>query len=297
MKKLNLFLLLQLTVGITQAQDNLFAVYSIKGNVSVVDNKVETKAKVGTLLDGNEIIKVGPGSFATLICNETRMFSLNKAGNYSTESLKDSCKTGSSSLSANYMKYVWNEMTKSKGSPEKNRKNYMANVGAVSRSINNVWIDPKLDTVYYVSGTIPLSWKSYTDADDFEFKLYDAETNNLILSKTTKKKHIDIADLLDKIQPGKAYHWSAMIKGESNDEKKYFAYHSKEQYNDFFNSIKNSPAPESEAEKEFRLGFILEEAHYIAEAYTHYYKATQLAPGNTLYRFVFMSFKKDYEIK
>lgn len=297
MKKINLLLLIQLVALISFSQNNLFVVYSIKGNISVIDNQVESKAKVGTLLDGNEVIKIGPGSFATLICNETRMFSLNKAGSYSTESLKDSCKANNSSISANYMKYVWNEMTKSKGSPEKNRKNYMANVGAVSRSINNVWIDPKLDTVYYVSGTVPLSWKSYTDADEFEFKLFDAETNNQIFSKTTKKKHIDIADLLGKIQPGKAYHWSAMIKGENNEEKKYLAYHTKEKFTEFYNTINNSPVPESDAEKEFRLGFTMEEAHYIAEAYNHYFKATQLAPANPLYRFVFMSFKKDYEIK
>jgi len=297
MKKLNLLLLAMLfTLGI-MAQDNLFAVYSIKGNVSVIENKVETKAKVGTLIDGNEIIKVGPGSFATIICNETRMFSLSKPGNYTTESLKDSCKSTNKSVSANYMKYVWSEMTKSKGSPEKNRKNYMANVGAVSRSISNVWIDPRLDTVNYISGTVPLSWKSYTDAEDFEFKLFDASNNSLVLSKTTKKKHIDISELLGKIQPGKSYHWSAMIKGEENDELKVLNYQTKEQYTEYFNGIKNSATPESESEKEFRLGFVLEEAHYVAEAYNHYLKATQLAPTNPTYRFVFMSFKKDYEIK
>jgi hypothetical protein len=47
----------------------------------------------------------------------------------------------------------------------------------------------------------------------------------------------------------------------------------------------------------FRLGFVLEENHYIAEAYNHYLKATQLDPTNSLYRFTFMSFKKDFEIK
>ena len=298
MKKLTILFLPLLFCSLVHSQENLFVVYSIKGNVSVTENKVETKAKVGTLINGDASIKVGAGSFATIICNETRMFSLSKAGNYSTASLKDSCKGNNSTVSANYMKYVWNELTKSKGTPEKNRKNYMANVGAVSRSINNVWIDPKLDTVNYVSGTIPLSWKSYTDAEEFEFRLYDATNNNsLVTSKTTKKKHIDISDLLEKMEPGKSYHWSAMIKGEENEEKKYITYWTKEKYTEYYNSIKNAPAAESEAEKQFRLGFVLEEAHFTAEAFNHYQKATQLAPDNTLYRFVFMSFKKDFEIK
>ena len=296
MKKV-IFIPVLLIALASAAQNNMFVVYSIKGTVSVIENKAETKAKIGTILDGDETIKVGPGSFATLICNETKAFSLNKAGNYSTASLKDSCKISGGSVSSNYMKYVWSEMTKSKGTPEKNRKNFMANVGAVSRGINNVWIDPRLDTINYVSGTVPLSWKSYTDAEEFEFKLYDDGGSNALMSKIVKKKHINISDILKTIQPGKSYKWTAMIKGEpDNEDKKYLHYVPKDEYARFYNSIKNE-ATETEAEKNFRLGFILEENHYLAEAFNHYMKATQLDPANSLYRFTFMSFKKDYEIK
>jgi hypothetical protein len=297
MKKAIFIPVLLFTLGSAAQNNNMFVVYSVKGTVSVIENKAETKAKIGTILDGDETIKVGAGSFATLICNETRAFSLNKAGNYSMTSLKDSCKISSGSVSSNYMKYVWSEMTKSKGTPEKNRKNFMSNVGAVSRGINNVWIDPKLDTINYVSGTLPLSWKSYTDAEEFEFKLYDDAGTNVLMSKTVKKKHVEIADILKLIQPGKSYKWTAMVKGEpDNEDKKYFHYVPKEEYTSFYTSIKNE-ATETEAEKNFRLGFVLEENHYVAEAYNHYMKATQLDPSNSLYRFTFMSFKKDYEIK
>jgi len=297
MKKI-IFLFSAFIAFAATAQNNMFVVYSLKGTVTVVENKVETKAKIGTLLDGDETIKIGAGSFATLICNETKMFTLSKSGNYTVGSLKDSCKENSSSFSANYVKYMWSEFTKAHGSPEKNRKNYMANVGAVSRGVNNVWIDPRLDTINYVSGTVPLSWKSYTDTEEFEFKLYDETKNNTLLSKTVKKKHLDISELLKTIQPGKTYHWTAMIKGEpDNEDKKVLHYATKEEYNDFYSHIKNNEAAETEAEKTFRLGFILEENHYLAEAYNHYMKATQLDPTNPLYRFTFMSFKKDYEIK
>ena len=298
MKKLFIPFLSMFFFGSVLAQENLFVVYSIKGAVSIVDNKVETKAKIGTIVNGNASIRVGAGSFATLICNEKRMFSLSKAGNYAAASLKDSCTGTSTSVSANYMKYIWNELTKSKGSPEKNRKYYMANVGAVSRGgINNVWIDPKLDTVNYVSGTIPLSWKSYTDAEEFDFKLY-GENKTAILTKTVKKKHIDVSELLKTIQVGKVYYWTAFIKGEpDNEDVKVLQYISKETYTNFYNKIKTHDPAETEAEQNFRLGFALEEAHYLAESYNHYKKATDFAPDNPMYRFVFMSFKKDYEIK
>lgn len=298
MKKLILSFSALLLAWNISAQVNKFVVYSMKGNVSIVENNTESKAMIGTMIGSPATIKIAAGSFATIICNEKNMFTLSKSGNYNTANLADSCKGTNSSVSANYMKYIWNELTKSKGSPEKNRKAYMANVGAVSRSINNVWIDPKLDTINYVSGTIPLSWKSYTDAEEFEFQLFsDKNSVSPIYDKTTKKKHVDFADILKQIQPGNTYYWTAMIKGESNEERKYIRYWTKDEYNEYFKSIKNSGASETEAESQFRLGFILEEAHFLAEAYNHYLKATQLSPDNSLYRYTFMSFKKDHEIK
>ena len=61
--------------------------------------------------------------------------------------------------------------------------------------------------------------------------------------------------------------------------------------------IKKTDAAETDAEMNFRLGFVLEEKHYLTEAFNHYLKATQLDATNPLYRFTFMSFKKDFEIK
>ena len=298
MKQLFFIASLFFTAGIN-AQNNMFVVYSIKGNVSVVENKIETKAKIGTILDGDETIKVGTGSFATLICNETKAFSLSKAGNYTTASLKDSCKLASGSVSSNYMKYVWNEMTKPKGSPEKNRKDFMSNVGATSRGgINNVWVDPRLDSVNYVSGTIPLSWKCFVDTKEFEFRLYDESKTNVIFKKDVKKKHVDISDILKLLQLGKTYYWNATVKGEpENEARHYLHYVPKEKYQSFFTTIKSTDAAESDAEMNFRHAFVLEENHYLAEAYNHYLKATQLDATNSFYRSTFMSFKKDFEIK
>ena len=299
MKKIIYFFLVAFFPFFMSAQENMFVVYSVKGTVSIVENKVETKAKIGTILNGNSSVKVAPGSFATLLCNETRMFSLNKAGSYSTASLKDSCKTNNSSVSANYMKYIWSELTKSKGTPEKNRKAYMSNVGAVGRGdINNVWVDPRLDSVNYVSGTIPLSWKCFVETDEFEFRLYDETKTNVIYSNNVKKKHVDIADISKMLQPGKVYYWNATVTGEpENTARHYLRYVPKEEYQTFFNTYKKTGAAETDAEMNFRLGFVLEENHYLTEAFNHYLKATQLDPTNSLYRFTFMSFKKDFEIK
>lgn len=299
MKKFSFLIILSLFTCAVVAQENNFLLYSFKGNVSVVENKVESKAKVGKSLNSSATIKITSGSMATLICNEVAMFTLNKPGTYSLNMFGDSCKVSSNSVSANYVKYVWAQMTKSSGSPGSNRKAYMNTVGAVSRSINNIWIDPRLDTINYSGGDFPLSWKSYAEAKDFEFLLYNA--NNIstpFFTTFVSKLKIPITDIISKIKPGSSYYWTAAVKGEENDEIKVFNYVTKETFNSVLENIKNQGAAfEGPAEEAYRIAFMLEDAHYLSEAYQYYSKAATLDPTNALYRSTLMSFKKDYEIK
>ena len=299
MKKLFFIITLSFFTVTSFAQSNNFLLYSFKGNVSVVENKVESKAKVGKSLANTASIKVPAGSMVTLICNEAAMFTLNKPGTYALNIFGDSCKVSSSSVSANYVKYVWAQMTKPTGSAGSNRKAYMNTVGAVSRSINNVWIDPRLDTINYSGGDFPLSWKSFAEAKDFEFLLYNSDniTTPFFTTYVSKLK-IPIADISSKIKPGNSYFWTAAIKGEENDEVKVFNYVTKETFNAVVDDIKKQAAAyEAPAEQAYRIAFMLEDAHYLSEAYQYYMKAATTDPTNALYRSTLMSFKKDYEIK
>ncbi|HKB43291.1 MAG TPA: hypothetical protein VKC90_02845 [Chitinophagaceae bacterium] len=300
MKKI-LFLIYLFFIAVAiNAQDNSFLIYSVKGNVSVVENKIESKAKIGKIITGNTSLKLADGSVATLICNEAAMFTIKKAGSYTLSQFKDSCETHSSSVSANYVKYVWNQMTAGhEGSPGSNRKAFMSTVGAVSRSVNNIWIDPRLDTINYSNGDFPLSWKSYADAKDFEFSLYTSPDGGTPLYKNTlSKMKISIPSFASRLKPGNTYYWTSAVKGETNDEIKVLNYVEKPVYEMVLNKLKaEGPAYESDAEQAYRTAFGLEDARYLSEAYQYYLRAATLKPDMPLYRSTLMSFKKDYEIK
>jgi len=266
------------------AQDNSFLLYSFKGNVSVIENKIETKAKIGKIMNSTAVLKLSDGGIATLICNEAAMFTIKKTGSYSLGQFKDSCAVSSSSVSANYVKYVWNQMTShGEGSPGSNRKMFMSTVGAVSRSVNNIWIDPRLDTVNFVSGDFPLSWKSYADAKEFEFLLYkNSPTGTPHYKTVTKKMKVPLSTITSQLQTGNTYYWTSAIKGEQNDELKVINYISKENFENMLNGMKSSgTAYESEAEQAYRIAFMLEDAHYLADAYKYYLKAATLKPDTT----------------
>ena len=299
MKKFSSLLILVLATVIAFSQENSFMVYSFKGNVSVVENKTESKAKIGRLLNNAATVKVANGGMVTLICNQNAMFTFRKAGTYQLSQYGDSCQVSTSSVSANYVKYVWAQMTKSSGSPGSDRKKFMNTVGAVSRSINNIWIDPRLDTVNYAGGDFPLSWKSYADAKEFDFFLYNTSTpENAAYKTTVTKLKIPIVNFATKLKPGNTYYWTAAVKGEENPELKVLNYVTKDAFAETMKTLKASTgAFENAAEEAYRIAFLLEDAHYLSEAYQYYVKAATLAPDVPLYRSTLMSFKKDYEIK
>jgi hypothetical protein len=300
MMKKFLFLVLVGCFTMAASAQNDFLLYSFKGNVSVVENNVEAKAKVGKPLTGAATVKVAAGASVTMICNGAAMFTLVKPGTYPLNRFGDSCKVSSNSVSANYVKYVWASMTKSTGSAGTNRTAYMNTLGASPRGMNNVWIDSKLDTVNYVGGSeFPLSWKSYAEAKEFEFSLYTNENiSTPIHTAFVNKLKIPIANFANKMKAGNSYYWTAAIKGEVNDELKVLNYVTKETFAAVLDAIKNQGAAfEAPAEQAYRIAFMLEDAHYLSEAYQYYTKAATLDPTNVLYRSTLMSFKKDYEIK
>jgi hypothetical protein len=298
MKKFHLFFILLAVSCIASAQSS-FLVYSFKGTVNTIEGGAETKAKVGKVMNSSGTIKVAAASAVTLICNEAAMFTITKAGTYKLSSFGDSCAVSKSSVSANYVKYVWAQMTKPSGSAGSNRKAYMNNVGAVTRSINNIWVDPRLDTVNYSGGDFPLSWKSYSEAKDFVFMLFNSsDIIEPFYTTTVNKLKIPIPSFTSRMKAGESYYWISAIKGEENEERKVLNYVKKETYDALLNEMKKQAAGfEAPAEQAYRLGFMLEDAHYLSEAYQHYMKAASLDPSNPLYRSTLMSFKKDYEIK
>lgn len=281
-----------------QAQES-FLIYSIKGNVQVEENTKKVKAKIGDLLGNTTRLTLPANTTVTLICNQASLITINKQGTYPLSGFKDQCNEKSASISSNYLKYVWTQLTQKPGSPEKNRKLFMNNVGAVSRNVNNVWIDPRLDTLYYTSGNFPLSWKSYADADDFEWMVFDAAKDSKpLFSVSTKNQFVNMAEISSQLQKGKSYYWTAAIKGQQNSERKVVQLWEKRNFEELLKTL-SAPedAYEHDAARYFRQAFLLEQAHFLAEAYTYYQKAAALQPQMELYSTTLKAFKKDYNIQ
>ena len=299
MKQITFFLLILLTGSISSAQNpNQFLVYSVKGSVSVVENNKTGKAQIGKLLNDKSKITVGANSLVSIICNENSLFSITKAGTYDMSQFKDSCLYNKSSITSNYLKFIWNQLTTPKGSPEKNRKSYMNNVGAVSRTNISIWIDSRFDTINFHSDSFPVSWKCYSDADEFSFNIFDDEKDGkTVFQKTVNKTSIPIGDFVSKLQPNKPYYWQILVKNEEPEERKVIYVWDDASFNKLVANIRTAQSgAETAAEENFRIGFMLESARFYADAYRYYQKAAQLNPELELYKKTLEAFRKDYAI-
>jgi hypothetical protein len=299
MKKFYFILCMAILAKASSGQNN-FMIYSFKGTVTVNDAGTSGPAKIGKMLSNAASVNVGAASVVTLICNQANMFTISKSGNYAMTRYNDSCKIKANSVSANYVKYFWDQMTaKDEGTPGSNRKAFMNTVGAVSRSVNDIWIDTRLDTINFVSGDFTLRWKSYSEAKEFTFMLYNStDISTPAFTSNLLKQKVQISDFKKLMTVGKSYYWTASVKGGENDELKVINYVSKETLDNLVSNLKSKAGGfEAPAEQAYRLGFMLEDAHYLADAYQYYQQAANLDSSNVLFRSTLMSFKKDYELK
>ncbi len=295
MKHIHLLLLLTICSVATQAQKaNSFLIYSVKGSVSVIEDSKGAKAQIGKLLNDKSKLTVGSNSLVSIICNEASLFSIIKPGTYTMSDFKDSCLSNKSSITSNYLKFIWNQLTTPKGAPEKNRKSYMNNVGAVSRTNISIWID----TINYYSGSFPVSWKSYSDAEEFTFDIYEeADGTKPIFQKVVKKTMVPISDFSSKLKKGTPYYWQVNVKNEDPEKRKVIYIWDKASFENLLTQIRGAEqGTETEAEKNFRMGFLLESARFYSDAYGYYQKAAQLNPELELYKKTLEAFRKDYAI-
>ena len=299
MRHIHLLLLLSICSVATQAQKaNSFLIYSVKGSVSVTEDGKGTKAQIGKLLTDKSKLIVGSNSLVSIICNEASLFSIIKAGTYTMSDFKDSCLSNKSSITSNYLKFIWNQLTTPKGAPEKNRKSYMNNVGAVSRGNISIWIDSRLDTINYFAGSFPVSWKSYSDAEEFSFEVFDESTGGKpVFQKTVKKTTVPISEFASKLKKGTPYYWQINVKNEDPEKRKVIFIWDKASYEKLIAQLRSAEkGTETEAEKNFRMGFMLESARFYSDAYGYYQKAAQLNPELELYKKTLEAFRKDYAI-
>lgn len=279
--KLFFTLLLFVTGAVCRAADISFVVYQSKGMVTKTSSKLLLNK--GDKLYLHEMLAIGEQSNVILICSNYKIIQITKKGNYAIRSLLSQCSKNASTYTSSYFKYVWAQLTHPHGSPDKSPEEYMQNVGAVSRGCNTVSTNIKLDTLNYLSGTLPIYWHSaYKNP---ECRIYDVPTDGGPLKKTSliKEQPVLTAQVFKSLQPGE-YYWQITEADGSSCERNYLKIWAAAEYKKEINRMLKMVPITSAAETAFIKGFVMEENHFMAEALIYYGQAAKANSKNSLYK-------------
>lgn len=299
MRKIFFILLIGLHVTGVAAQE-FFIVYSVKGNVTVIADKKESKARIGNRIAPDAMIRVPAAAAITLICDGGGTISITEQGDYDLIPY-DHCDKSGDTLFANYTKFFLAQFVKDTTTKWiKQRKEYFPKYAVfIGHMHEPVWTNWLFETVNYSGkGNFPLSWENMADDKKTRFSLYKSDDiSRPYYDTVVRQSQISIQSFIRKIKPGSSVYWGLSLPDEESDMLKVFNYVSAKTYDSLLTSIRElKPSFEGPAEEAFRIAFMLESEHYFAEAYTYYKKAVTLAPANKIYGSTLMAFKKDYEI-
>lgn len=285
-------ILLSCMLQIVHANDISFVVYHVKGNVSKTGSK--QLLKKGDQLFAKDVLMLKDASNAVLICSNYKIIQLNKKGSFAVTGLSQQCNKSSASYSSSYFKYVWNELTHTKGKPEKKPGDFMKNVGAVSRGCADVLFGMKTDTMQLsVDSKLQLYFKTFYN------NAYAAVYPELYDGAPLQKKAVNNIDsiqmgVLFKLLESGSYYWQIVAADGTSCERNYIKIWDKNEYKKMISFILKDVPETTPAETAFAKAFLLEENKFSAEALLWYKKAVQLNPSNLTYQQTLSSF---YETK
>jgi len=138
-RELLLTILLSLLIPLTSlaANNRVYVVYSVIGDVYKVNGTNKSKLNAGTILDATQNLQISKGCAVTLLDRENnKMYATCKVGNSSVTSLVESV-ANPKSLSTQYMGYIVKRLFEQKKSSSIHANAYMQSTATSYRSESN----------------------------------------------------------------------------------------------------------------------------------------------------------------
>jgi len=274
-------------------------VYSLTGNVSVVENNTESKVKVGKVLKPGTTIKTQRLAKITLVCKQGKPITVVKEGSFPVEKWKDSCATNNNSMTTKYFQFIWDQLYVRSDEYKKEHPDDMGLTTAAPvrgeeelEIILNQWVD----TIYYAVGNFPLNWITNKDYDGkYYFSLYNLKTKKRLFFDSLSGNSVDISRIKKFMRQGNSYSWKVSVSKKDEGQGGIIKYVSTSAVSSQVNKLKKLVyVPEDPAAESFRLAYLLQETGYTPEAFVYYQKAARSAPGISLYSEKLEEFKKEF---
>lgn len=281
------------SIASAQKGDELL-VYSLQGDVTVLEGNKETKLKIGKVLKKGSLIKTKKNAKLTMVCKEGRPIAVTKEGNYPVDLWRDSCATYQGSVTSRYFQYIWDQMYVRSDDYKKDIAGSGLTDAPVRGSENQELFFPgKPDTIQYAAGVFPISWTTkFPYTGPYIFVMTNTRTKNVVYRDSLDAPTRSL-DLLKKyMKPGNCYSWTIKTAFTDAVEGGIICYSTPGKRNNKISNLKKiSDVPEDLSSQSFRIAYMLEQEGWLADAYLHYRKAAEADPSIEFYKEMLQDFK------
>lgn len=294
------FLLFSSDALLAQKGDELL-VYSLTGNVTVVENNSESRVRIGKVLKPGALIKTQRAAKLTMVCKQGKPISVTRQGVFPIEKWKDSCETNDNSMTTKYFQFIWDQLYVRSDDYKKEHPGMEAAVfDAPVRGQDEleIYLNEYLDTVNYSSGNFPLTWTTNKPYDGKYYFTLRNVSKKTIYRDSLVSTGIDLGQLKKWMRPGSSYTWTVSLSNDTGGEGGVIRYLTTSQVTRQINKLKKMVnVPEEPAAQYFRLGYLLRESRFAVNAYEYFRKAAEAAPDVELYNEKLDEFRKSFGIK
>jgi hypothetical protein len=250
---------------------------------------------VGRVLKPGTSIRTEKDARLTMVCKQGKPLSVFREGTYPISRWKDSCRNTQGSVSAHYFQYIWTEMYKRSDDykDDLDKNNNLAVVRGENpyryadypEGMIVVEFPRGLDTVNYTGEDLPLSWICYDYNGKYQFSIYTSRDRKLVFRDSVNANEIFVSRFANKLKPGVSYAWTVSANANTGViRRRILRYVQPEQRDAFIRSVSDvGDLHEDSAARYFRIAYLLEKNHYLAEAYTYYKKAAAADPDMPIY--------------
>lgn len=278
-------------------------VYSIKGNVTVIEKDKESIVKIGRVLKPGVTIKTQKSAKLTMVCKEGKPLSITKEGIFPIIKWKDSCSIADNSMTSKYFQYIWDQLyvrseDYKKEHPGETDNNERIGAPVRGEKILEIEFNEGLDIINYANGIFRLSWSTNIEYEGkYYFVLSDIKSGKQVYNDSLTGNSILIGDLSKYMRPGNSYNWSVAAGKSGFSNEPIINFLSVRKINQEINKIINLPnVPEEKAAQYFRMAYLLEKSNYLADAFTYYQKAVNASPDIAFFQEKLLDFKKMFQL-
>ncbi len=278
-------------------------VYSIKGTVTVIENSKESSVKIGKVLKPGSTIKTQRLAKLTMVCKQGKPLSITKEGTFPIVKWKDSCATVNNSMTSKYFQYIWDQLYVRS---EDYKKEHSGEVGDNERNeapvrgekVLEIEFTDGLDTINYATGIFCLSWTTSIEySGNYNFVLLEIKTGKQLYNDSITGHSMLIDKLSRYMRPGNIYSWSVAAGKTGVSEGGVIKYLPVKNINQQISKLQKSvDVPEDKAAQYFRVAYLLEKSHYLADAFIYYQKAAKTSPDIEFFQEKLIEFKKAFQL-